>query len=120
MPQSTRPEQHDGVSPEIYSAQLANFFLNCDRKYLLNTEDLSHVLRMSPATIRTKVCRAPKTLPVVTKLGSLVFFAVGDVIDHLTRSRVQHEVEATPRRRAGRPTEAERLARQAAQAGGAR
>jgi len=115
--------------PEVYSAQLANFFLNCHADYLLTIEDLSHIIRKSHLTIRSDVNRRPESLPVITRLGRSgnVHFRVGDVIEFIKGGRtvtaapvasVPVSLIATPApRRRGAPTKRERLER--LKAGGA-
>lgn len=54
---------------------------------LLNARETAPILHYSYNTLTVNVTRSPELLPAITRRGRCVFFRVGDIKEHLAKSR---------------------------------
>lgn len=85
---------------------------------VLDAVDLSKLLHRSPATIRADISRRPWTLPPAIRLGARTLWLLSTVIEWLkARERPLDQKKPEPfyaaeiRRKRGRPTKAEQVAK---------
>lgn len=88
-----------------------------DDNVTLDAEELAHILKFSPATIRADVSRRPHMLPPSIKVGTRTVWLRSTVMRWLAereRAAAPPPTQVgteTPRRRRGRPTKADQARR---------
>lgn len=97
-------------------AKSAQVVFGLDPQTLLPIELAAPAIGKSPSTFRSDLIRRPECLPRITRRGSRVLVRVSDILDWLTNGAPITN-PAHGKRRVGRPTKAEQIARAQAERG---
>lgn len=98
-------------------AESAQVVFKLDPQTLVPVEIAAPVIGKSPSTFRSDLVRRPECLPRITRRGRRVLVRVSDLLDWVNNGAPITD-PAHGKRRVGRPTKAEQIAR--AQAAGGR
>lgn len=101
---------------QIFQSRLqsSQFIYQLDVQTLLPLEVAASAVGKSVSTFRSDLIRRPQSLPKVTRRHGRVFVVVSDLINWRDNTSVENATTPPTKKKRGRPTKAEQLARQQA------